>query len=93
VLSVFHFLWRIYNTHLEAQPLLNKAMTTLVLCSVADVLAQKVEIFMDGLSGVSLDYGRTLRLGVWGFVFSGTYINDFAASTAISRSILSEKLS
>jgi len=61
-------LWARYNKLLDAQPLLTKALTSLVGFTVGDVLAQNF-INQDGKP---YDLMRTVRLGSFGFLLHGT---------------------
>eukprot|EP00542_Grammatophora_oceanica_P022728 CAMPEP_0194027146 /NCGR_PEP_ID=MMETSP0009_2-20130614/1350_1 /TAXON_ID=210454 /ORGANISM="Grammatophora oceanica, Strain CCMP 410" /LENGTH=182 /DNA_ID=CAMNT_0038666107 /DNA_START=171 /DNA_END=719 /DNA_ORIENTATION=+ len=61
-------IWARYNAMLEAQPLLTKAMTSLIGFTAGDVLAQS---FVEQ-SGKPYDPMRTLRLGSFGFLVHGT---------------------
>jgi protein Mpv17 len=61
-------LWARYNALLEAQPLLTKALTSLVGFTAGDVLAQN---FIED-SDKPYDIMRTVRLGSFGFMLHGT---------------------
>jgi protein Mpv17 len=61
-------LWARYNTLLEAQPLLTKALTSLTGFTAGDVLAQ---CFIEP-SDKPYDAMRTIRLGSFGFFIHGT---------------------
>ena len=61
-------LWARYNALLEAQPLLVKAMTSLVGFTAGDLLAQN---FVEG-GDKPYDVMRTIRLGSFGFLLHGT---------------------
>lgn len=68
-------IWGRYNKLLDAQPLLTKALTSLVGFTVGDVLAQKfVEV-----NDKPYDYMRTFRLGSFGFLIHGTTGHYFYA--------------
>jgi len=61
-------LWARYNALLDAQPLLTKALTSLVGFTLGDVLAQN---FIEQ-EGKPYDVMRTIRLGSFGFLLHGT---------------------
>mmetsp|Transcript_12932 Transcript_12932/g.19642 ORF Transcript_12932/g.19642 Transcript_12932/m.19642 type:complete len:186 (-) Transcript_12932:192-749(-) len=61
-------IWARYNAMLEAQPLLTKALTSLVGFTAGDVLAQA---FVEG-DDKPYDVMRTIRLGSFGFLVHGT---------------------
>ena len=61
-------IWARYNAMLEAQPLLTKALTSLVGFTTGDVLAQN---FVEG-SDEPYDFMRTVRLGSFGLLVHGT---------------------
>jgi protein Mpv17 len=61
-------IWARYNALLEAQPLLTKALTSLVGFTSGDVLAQS---FIEE-GGKPYDVMRTIRMGSFGFLLHGT---------------------
>lgn len=61
-------IWGRYNKLLDTQPLLTKALTSLVGFTVGDVLAQN---FISD-DGKEYDVMRTIRLGSFGFLLHGT---------------------
>ena len=61
-------LWARYNALLDAQPLLTKALTSLVGFTTGDVLAQ---CFIEN-DGKAYDPMRTVRMGSFGFLLHGT---------------------
>ena len=61
-------IWARYNALLEAQPLLTKALTSLVGFTSGDVLAQS---FIEN-EGKPYDVMRTIRMGSFGFLLHGT---------------------
>lgn len=61
-------LWARYNALLDAQPLLTKALTSLVGFTTGDVLAQ---CFIEK-DGKAYDPMRTVRMGSFGFLLHGT---------------------
>lgn len=61
-------IWAKYNTLLEAQPLLTKALTSLTGFTAGDILAQS---FVEK-SDKPYDVMRTVRLGSFGFFIHGT---------------------
>jgi protein Mpv17 len=61
-------LWTRYNALLTAQPLLTKALTSLVGFTAGDVLAQN---FVED-AGKPYDIMRTIRMGSFGFMMHGT---------------------
>jgi len=60
--------WAAYNTLLQSQPLLTKALTSLTGFTAGDVLAQS---FVEK-EGKPYDLMRTVRLGSFGFLIHGT---------------------
>jgi protein Mpv17 len=61
-------LWARYNSMLDAQPLLTKALTSLTGFTAGDILAQK---FVEP-ADKPYDVMRTIRLGSFGFLIHGT---------------------
>jgi protein Mpv17 len=62
-------LWDQYNTLLDAQPVLTKALTSFTGFTAGDILAQK---FVDNKSGEPYDLMRTVRMGSFGLFVHGT---------------------
>lgn len=63
----FLMFWRSYNASLESNPILTKALTSLVGFFLGDLLAQK---FL-GEDNAALDAWRLARMAAFGFLFHG----------------------